>query len=140
MTNKYDEIINLPHHISKKHPQLGVDSYAAQFSPFAALTGYEEIVSETSRATEEKTELDNDAKLRLSEKLSVVLENSDKAPVVTITYFVPDKKKTGGKYTVIEGTVKKYDAYEKTILLSDGTKIQLDDLYDISGDILPDEL
>ena len=136
MTDKYDEIINLPHHVSKTHPQLGRDSYAAQFSPFAALTGYEDIVSDVARATDEKTELDDDAKLRLSNKLKIVLDRLDENPVISVTYFKPDKKKSGGRYVTTDGTVKKYDYYEKTIYMTNGTVIRLDDLYEIKGKII----
>ena len=139
-TDKYSEIINLPHHVSKKHPQLGRDSYAAQFSPFAALTGYEDIVSETARATDEKTELDDDAKLRLSNKLSIAIDHLDEDPVVSVTYFLPDKKKSGGKYVTVDGTIKKYDDYKKMIYMTDGTVIRLDDLYEIKGKIITEYL
>ena len=134
--DKYEKIINLPHHVSKKHPPLDSDSYAAQFSPFAALTGYEDIVSETSRATDEKTELDDDAKLRLSRKLQIVLDHIEENPVISVTYFVQDKRKAGGKYVTVDGTIKKYDNYEKMIYMTDGTKIRLYDLYEINGKII----
>jgi len=136
MTDKYEKIINLPHHVSKKHPPLSRDSCAAQFSPFAALTGYEEIVSDAARATDEKTELDDDAKLRLSGKLQIVLDHIDEDPVVSVTYFLPDKKKSGGRYVTVDGTVKKYDNYEKMIYMTNGTVIRLNDLYEIKGKII----
>lgn len=140
MTDKYDNIIDLPHHVSKKHPQLGRDSYAAQFSPFAALTGYEDIVSETARATDEKTELDDDAKLRLSNKLKILLDHLDENPVISVTYFLPDKRKSGGRYVTADGIIKKYDDYEKIIYMTNGTVIRLDDLYEISAQIITEYL
>ncbi len=140
MTDKYDKIINLSHHVSKKHPPLGVDSYAAQFSPFAALTGYEDIVFETARATDEKTELDDDAKLRLSNKLRTVLDHLDEDPVISVTYFLQDEKKSGGRYVTADKTIKKYDNYEKMIYMTDGTVIRLDDLYEIEGNIITEYL
>ena len=136
MTNKYDEIINLPHHISKKHPPLGRDSYAAQFSPFAALTGYDDVVSEAARVTEEKTELDEDAKLRISNRLSFILDHIDKDPGVTITHFLPDARKSGGKYVKSVGKIKKYDGYEKIIYMESGTKIKLENVFDINSELL----
>ena len=136
MSGKYDDIIDLPHHESKRRPKLGVDSYAAQFSPFAALTGYDGIVSETERVTDERIELDEDAKAVISDKLAAILSQIEKEPEVTLTYFLPDKKKAGGKYVVVTGKIKKFDEYERYILTSDNTKIPTDDLYDIASDII----
>ncbi len=136
MSGKYDDIIDLPHHESKRHQKLGVDSYAAQFSPFAALTGYDGIVSETERVTDERIELDEDAKAVISDKLAAILSQIEKEPEVTLTYFLPDKKKAGGKYVVVTGKIKKFDEYERYILTSDNTKIPTDDLYDIASDII----
>ena len=140
MNDKYSNIINLPHHVSERHPPLGRDSYAAQFSPFAALSGYEDVVSDAARATDEKTELDDDAKLRLSNKLRIVLDHLDENPVVTVTYFQPDKKKSGGRYVTFDGIIKKYDNYEKIIYMTNKKTIRLDDLYEIKGNIITEYL
>ncbi len=142
-TEKYKEIIGLPHHISKSRKPLGKDSYAAQFSPFAALTGYDGIVSESERATVEKTELDEDEKRRISDRLAVIAAHIGDRPAVTVTYFVTDQSKAGGEYVTVKGTVGKFDEFEKILYLTDGSKIRVDDLYDIGGDVitayLPDE-
>ena len=142
--NKYDDIINLPHHVSERHPQLGRDSYAAQFSPFAALTGYDGIVEEIARVTDERIELDDDSKDRISYKLGIVLDHLDDKPEVTVTYFLPDKKKDGGKYVTATGIITAFDRYERIIQLSDGPRIPVDDLLDIQGKIisryLPEEV
>ena len=139
-SHKYDHIKNLPHHVSKKHPQLSRDSYAAQFSPFAALTGYEEIVAETARVTNEKMELDDDTKLRISNRLNVVFDHLDEEPVISITYFQPDKKKAGGEYVTVTGTVKTFDEIDRFILMTDGKKIPADDLFDVRGEIIDEYL
>ncbi len=141
--NKYKNIINRQHHISDRHPPLSKASYAAQFSPFAALTGYDGIVSEAARVTDEKMELDDYAKSRLSDKLSVVFDHIDEEPEITLTFFVPDKRKSGGSYSTVTGYVRKFDEYEKTVILTDGTVIPVSDLFEIRGDIidryLPDD-
>lgn len=104
-SHKYDKIKNHPHHISQRHPQLNRASYAARFSPFAALTGYDDIVKEVARSTNEKYDLDEDAKLRLSNRLSVVFDHLDEEPEISLTYFEPDRKKAGGEYVTVTGTV-----------------------------------
>ena len=139
-TNKYEDIIHLQHPASANHPQMPIEDRAAQFSPFAALAGYEDIVSETVRATDEKTELDDDAKLRLSNKLKIVFDHLDENPVISVTYFLPDKRKSGGRYVTVDGAIKKYDDYEKIIYMTDGTVIRLDDLYEISAEIITEYL
>ena len=134
--NKYDDIINLPHHVSERHPQLSKDSYAAQFSPFAALTGYDGIVEEIARVTDERIELDDDSKDRISHKLGIVLDHLDDELEITVIYFLPDKKKDGGKYVTATGIIKAFDRYERIIQLSDGPRIPVDDLLDIQGKII----
>ena len=134
--HKYDGIIDLPHHVSERHPQLGKDSYAAQFSPFAALTGYEGVIEETARATDERPVLDDEAKERLSARLSVLLAHLDEAPVVSVTCFIPDKKKSGGSCATLTGRIKSYSETGRMIITDDGQKIPLDDVYEIRGDII----
>jgi hypothetical protein len=142
--NKYGTIINHPHHVSERHPPLSRASYAAQFSPFAALTGYDSIVSETARITDEKPDLDEDAKELLSRKLTVVLNHIADKPAITVTYFLPDRKKDGGKLVTVKGTVRRYDELEKIIHMEDGAKIPVNSLMEISGEIieasLPEEV
>ena len=133
--HKYDDIIHLPHHVSQRHPQLGRDSYAAQFSPFAALTGYEGIVEETARFTEEKGELTEEAKWRLSDKLILLLDRLEEEPEVSVTYFLPDRKKHGGEYVTVTGTLRKYDDLNRILHMTDGTLIPVSDIFDIRGDL-----
>lgn len=128
---KYDDIIDLPHHISKKHPQMSLEARAAQFAPFAALTGYDDAVKETARLTNERIDLDEEAKMMLDAKLQVIREQLSEKPLVTITYFVPDAKKDGGKYVTTAGNVKKIDDYKHLIILDNGVEIPIDEIIDI---------
>jgi len=133
--HKYDDIINLPHHISKTRPRMSLIDRAAQFSSFAALSGHKEAVKETERITDEMLELSEDTKEILSEKLMKLKNCINKYPEIEITYFTPDTKKAGGSYNIINGKVKKYDEYNCTIILNNGTVIPFDCIYDISGKI-----
>ena len=129
---KYDDIINLPHHISKKHPQMSLEARAAQFAPFAALTGYDDAVKETARLTNERIDLDEEAKMMLDAKLQVIREQLSEKPLVTITYFVPDARKSGGKYITTAGNVKKIDDYKHLIIFDNGAEIPIDEIIDIT--------
>lgn len=106
---------------------------AAQFSPFAALTGYDAAVKETARLTDEKLELDEYAKSILSDKLQILAEHVDDLPEVMFTYFVPDKKKSGGAYVSVTGRIREIDEYERIVVLEDGTKIPIHQIYEIES-------
>jgi len=131
----YEDIVNLPPHISKRHPQPSMMDRAARFAPFAAITGYEEMVLEEARVTEERIDLDEGALSLLNEKLNMIQEFLDDEPEVTITYFEPDKKKSGGAYVSVTGTVKRIDEYEHLVLMTDGKKIKIEEIYNIQGDL-----
>ena len=131
----YEDIVNLPPYISKRHPQPSMMDRAARFAPFAAITGYEEMVLEEARVTEERIDLDEGAMSLLNEKLNMIQEFLDEEPEVTITYFEPDKKKSGGAYVSITGSVKRIDEYEHLVLMTDGKKIYIDSIYAIDGDL-----
>ena len=131
MNNRYDEIMGLPHHVSKTRPQMPMSDRAAQFAPFAALTGYDSAIKETGRLTDERIELDEEALTALDRKYQLLIEALDDAPEVTITYFQPDERKAGGQYVSATGTVKKVDTFGRRILLQDGTRIPLDSVYDL---------
>ena len=133
--NKYDDLINLPHHQSKRRPHMSLYDRAAQFSPFAALTGYDDVVKETARLTDKKTELSEETKSELSAKLTLLQEKIKDDPSVLITYFVPDKKKSGGTYRTLAGIVKRIDEIERFVVMKDGTKIPIDDISAIAGDL-----
>ena len=128
---KYDDILSLPHPVSKTHPPMPRAERAAQFSSFAALTGYEEIVAESARLTEARAELDRDALEALDAALRAVASEIDARPEVELRYFVPDKKKAGGRYETLRGRVKKIDEQASLLLLEDGKKIPLGDIVSI---------
>ncbi len=132
-TNPYDDMIDLPHHTSASRPRMSARDRAAQFSPFAALTGYDASISETARLTDRRVELDEYGKAALNERLCWIQERLDEEPAVTITYFQPDHKKSGGEYITISGSVKKIDMYARTVLISDARKIPIDDIFEIEG-------
>ena len=123
--HKYDDIINLSHHVSSRHPQMPMMNRAAQFSPFAALTGYDDAVRETARLTDEKIELDEYEKEELDRKIQWIGSHLDEHIPVSITYFQPDDRKAGGAYEKIVDTIRKINVYEHEILLTKGTKIPI---------------
>lgn len=128
--SKYDDIINLPHHQSQTHPHMSPLDRAAQFAPFAALTGYEDTIKETARLTNERPQLDEQQLLKLNGKLLRIIANP-KAQI-RITYFAADEKKEGGSYQQAEGKIKKINDYAKSITLNSGEIIPLDDIVDIN--------
>lgn len=131
----YDDIIHLPHPVSAKHPQMSMADRAAQFSPFAALTGYEEAIKETARLTDERIELDEDEKLRLNEKLRMVQEMLTEKPELLVTYYQADNSKSGGNYLTVRGCVIKINVYEQVLVLADGIQIPIEDIYDLEGKV-----
>ena len=132
----YEDIINLPHHVSKTRPQMSMLDRAAQFSPFAALTGYDAAIKETGRLTDVKQELDEDTKAALNMKQAYLMEMIDEQPEISVTFFLPDTKKAGGSYATVTGKLKRFDEYERLLILTDGKKIPMDDIADIESDLL----
>jgi len=139
MKSSYSDIINLPHHVSKVHPPMSMHQRAAQFAPFAALVGYEDVIDETARQTDSKRELDETEKAELDRKLGILASHLKEKPVVEIEYFVPDKTKAGGEYVFKSGEVVKIQPVQKKLVLSDGTVIRIDDIADISGELFAGE-
>ncbi len=133
--HKYDDIIEMEHHISKKHPQMSLYARSAQFVPFAALTGYEDAVKETGRKVENRIDIGDELKNILDTKIHILTEKTDKRIETTFTYFLPDLTKNGGKYINITGIVKKIDNYNQRIILEDKTEIPINEIIDISGEI-----
>ena len=131
MTDNYNDIINLPHHVSPTRPQMSMMDRAAQFSPFAALTGYDAAIKETGRLTDEKIELGEEELSILNMKFQLLVDSLDEEPEVNITYFKPDDRKAGGAYLTASGTVKKIDDFERIIFMKNGTKIPMDDVLSI---------
>ena len=132
---QYKDIIDIPHHVSKTRPQMPMSDRAAQFAPFAALTGYDAAIKETGRLTDERIELDEEALTALDMKYQLLMDAFDDAPEVTITYFQPDERKAGGKYVSAVGAVIKVDDFERLITMQDGTKIPMDDVLSIEGEL-----
>lgn len=131
MTDNYDDIINLSHHVSTRHPQMSMMHRAAQFAPFAALTGHSAAIEETARLTESQQGLADEDSEILNQKMAYLREITNEYPTISITYFEPDKKKAGGKYMSIEGQLQNIDDYNQTIVLKSGEAIPLNSILDI---------
>ena len=128
----YADIINLPHHVSTVHPQMSMAQRAAQFSPFAALVGYEDVIDETARQTDSKRELDETEKAELDRKLCVIESHLAEKPVVEIEFFVPDKTKAGGEYVFKSGSIVKIVPTERVVIVG-GETIRMDRIIGIEG-------
>ncbi len=134
--NKYSGIINLPHHISKIRAPMSLRDRAAQFSPFAALSGHDEALQETARLTDAKTELDEYEKQRINEKIQIIMKRLPENKEIKISFFVSDGKKSGGVYITRKVKIKKIDTFNREIITTDGTVISVNDIYDID---IPEE-
>lgn len=132
MNDRYVDMIHLPHHVSPTRPRMSMADRAAQFSPFAALTGYDDAIRETGRLTDQKIELTEDELSALDRKYQILAEQMKEDIDICITYFVPDKKKPGGSYVTEYCTVKKLNTFERLIILENGSVIPMDDVFDIS--------
>ena len=133
--SRYDDIINIKRPELKKHNRASRESRAAQFGAFRALTGYEEAVTESARWTDDRLELSENIMEILNGKLQLIKEKLDDGVEVTITYFLPDNKKSGGKYVTATNSVIKIDEYERKVVLADKTEILIDMIVNIEGDI-----
>lgn len=127
----YDDIIDLPHYVSKKRPQMSRRDRAAQFSPFAALTGYEDAVEETARLTDSRLVLTDEQAARLDTAMNIILENIGDSPEISVKFFVKDKLKCDGKYETHRGNIRTFNEYERKLIFQDGAEIPLNDIYDI---------
>ncbi len=132
---QYDDIIHLPHHVSSRHPRMSMIDRAAQFSPFAALTGYDAAIKETGRLTDQKLELGEEARAILDQKQSVLHDHIHEQPLIRVTYFVPDQLKDGGSYTTITAHLKKIDEYNRCFIMTDGSRISLDEISEIESNL-----
>ena len=138
MTDRYNDIINLPHHVSSTRAPMSMQDRAAQFSPFAALVGYDDAIRETGRLTDQKIELGEEQLSVLNRKYQILTQHLSDHPEVTIVYFEPDKFKSGGAYLSVTGVVKKIREYEAEIILEDGTVISIESILEISGPLFVD--
>ncbi len=134
--HKYDDIINLPHHVSSTRPHMSIEERAAQFSPFAALTGHEDAIKETARQTEREIILDENELEILDEKLKAILSDKSDNKNIKVVYYVPDENKNGGKYVECSGRVKKMDEYRHVLVMEDGTEINVGRIADIQYNCL----
>lgn len=131
----YDDIIKLPHHVSSKYSHMSLQDRAAQFSPFAALTGHDAAIKEAGRYTEVRMEMDENSKEALDIRLEILKEHLVEKPDITFTYFQPDKRKQGGSYITVTGKVKRINAYEDKILLEGGTVLPIHEIIAIDGSL-----
>ena len=135
MNGKYDDIIDMPHHVSNSRPKMSVQDRAAQFSPFAALTGYESVIHEAARLTDQRAEWDEGIKERLDLRFQLLIRSLRDQPVVSLICFLPDTRKAGGSYQTITGVVKKVDEYQGCITMKDHTKIRIPDVVWLEGEL-----
>ena len=130
---KYEDILDLPHHVSRKRPQMSLGDRAAQFSPFAAVVGHEEAIKETARRTDRRKELDEMEKAMIDAQLREIEVNLPNGSEIEIEYFQPDERKAGGKYLIKIGRVKKFDKYLRQVIMTDGTRIRIDEISRIAS-------
>lgn len=135
----YADILGMERPVSKKHPPMSMEDRAAQFSPFAALTGYDDAVRETARLTDARVDLDEEALLQLDRRMQRLAECLADGPDVTLTVFVPDGRKEGGAYETISGRVKRIDACARAIVMEGGERVAMDDVTDIAGEIFAEK-
>jgi len=136
MSSKYSDMFNMPHHVSEKRPKMSIKDRAAQFSPFAALTGHDAAIRETARVTEQRIILDESEKNILDEGLKIIASNIGNKPEISLVYFREDELKDGGSYEEITDIVIKIDYYGRVIVMKSGISVNFDDIYKIDGDML----
>lgn len=136
--DSYDDIINHPHHVSNRRPQMPMSERAAQFSPFAALTGYGDVIKEATRFVDDRLILDEETLKILDRKFQILMEHLSDRPTVVFTYFVPDQSKDGGAYVDAEGVIKKIDSFNRIITLENGTHISMDNIFNMESEIFAD--
>lgn len=130
--NGYEDILYLPHPTSQKHPRMSMADRAAQFSPFAALTGYDAVVRETARLTDQRIELDEYEKAALDRQFQKIVKHREENQEITVTFFRPDEKKAGGAYVSVNSAIRKFDEYGKMLIMQDGSKIPIDDIIELT--------
>ncbi len=133
--SKYDAILHLPHHVSEKHPPIPMEERAAQFSPYAALTGFGAVINETRRLTDPRQILSEETLAQLNRQHQLLLEHLPERPEITVTYFQPDGRKEGGAYLTLTGRVKKVDTYELRLVLEDGNVIAMENIMAMDGEL-----
>lgn len=137
--NKYDDIINLPHHESKTRSKMSIEARSAQFAPFSALTGYSAKIKETERITDAKKELNDEQYSIMNYKLQMINRYIKEKPLITVTVFIKDKFKEGGSYKSITNNIRKIDEVNKKIIFIDETKIDFNDIIEINGESIKND-
>lgn len=132
--SNYEDIINLPHHVSSTRKPMTLYNRASQFAPFSALTGYDDEIEEIARLTDRKVELDEDSKKIINNKINFIAVNIKAKPFVNVLYFIQDKKKCGGKYIIYSGNIRLIDIVNECIIFTDKTKLFFENIYDITGE------
>ncbi len=127
----YEDILYHSHHVSQHHPPMPMTDRAAQFSPFAALTGYDKVIKEAARLTNQRPELSEAEKAVLDDRLRRICACPGEKPELIFTYFMPDQQKKGGSYRTASGRIKQLDFYKRQIVLEDKTRIDMDGILDI---------
>lgn len=135
MKGKYDDIINLPHHMSETHPPMSMRNRAAQFAPFAALSGHNDAIQETARHTDDFQEIDESNIEILNRKIMELRNHINEHPQISVTYFKPDAHKEGGCYSIKTGNIKKIDDYEQVLQFTDTDTIPIQSIFDIDGEL-----
>lgn len=131
-SDKYNDIINLPHHVSEKHVRMTIEERSAQFAPFSALTGYDDVIKETARETNSRIEINEEQKTILNKKIAFNKKKKiHNKPKIAVTYFIPDVKKDGGKYIEVTENVVKIDEYDRKIILENGEEVQIEEIIEI---------
>ncbi len=131
----YDDLINLAHHVSDNRKRMSIHDRAAQFSPFAAVTGLDGAIKETARLTDQRIKLDESEKVVLDEKLKIIQKQLAKLKEIEIEFFEPDEQKVGGVYLLVRGVVNEIDKYKRVVVMQDGTRIKIEEIVDITGEI-----
>lgn len=139
MSDNYDDILRLPHPTSKTHPRMSRQDRAAQFSPFAALVGYEDVITEAGRLTDRRIELDDGEIALLDERLRLVMADGTD-PEVSVTWFQPDERKNGGSYVTTTGCIKKVDELRRSLVMKDGAEVPIEEIIDIQSPVFRDML
>ena len=137
-TYLYDDIINLPHHVSSSRKRMSMEERAGQFAPFAALVGYGDEVKETIRIVDNEVILDEEVKVFLDEKINIIMDHINELPEVSITYFIPDMRKKGGRYEIVTGNVRLIDSVNQKIILTDKSKIDINKVIELRSNLFKD--
>lgn len=133
-SGRYDDIIDLPHHVSPTRPRMPARDRAAQFAPFAALTGYGDAVKETARITEERREPDGEQTEILNRTVKILAEKIREQPEITVVFFCPDERKEGGSYRQFRGNLRRIDECRRRMIFTDGNEISFDNIREIRYD------